>query len=39
MCSTRVNFIGDCVCTLIVSKKEDVLDKVIYYSEMEEGEI
>ena len=33
MCRTTVNTIGDCICTLIVAKKEGVLDESMYYSE------
>ena len=33
MCRTTVNTIGDCICTLIVAKKEGALDESMYYSE------
>ena len=33
MCRTTVNTIGDCICTLIVARKEGALDESMYYSE------
>lgn len=36
MCRTTVNVIGDCICTLIVSKKENALDEDMYYGDEEE---
>lgn len=38
MCRTTVNVIGDCVCTLIVSKKENALNEEVYYSQIEDEE-
>ncbi len=36
MCRTTVNVIGDCIRTLIVSKKENALDEDMYYGDEEE---
>ncbi|MGL5749321.1 MAG: dicarboxylate/amino acid:cation symporter [Paraclostridium sp.] len=35
MCRTTINVMGDCVCTLIVSKSENEFDEDMYYSEGE----
>lgn len=36
MCRTTVNVIGDCMCTLIVSKTEKLFDEEKYYSDEEQ---
>ncbi|MGL5617280.1 MAG: dicarboxylate/amino acid:cation symporter [Sarcina sp.] len=33
MCRTTVNTMGDCICTLIISKSEKAFDEEIYYRE------
>lgn len=38
MCRTTVNVIGDCICTLIISKQEDAFDEKAYYNVLEEVE-
>ncbi|MGL6106728.1 dicarboxylate/amino acid:cation symporter [Romboutsia sp.] len=35
MCRTTINVMGDCACTLVVSKQENELDLDKYYSEKE----
>ena len=32
MCRTTINVMGDCICTLIVSKSENEFDENKYYS-------
>jgi len=39
MCRTTINVMGDCVCTLIVSKTEKELDEVQYYGKKKTGNI
>lgn len=36
MCRTTINVIGDCICTIIVSKTEKLFDEEKYYSEQDE---
>lgn len=36
MCRTTINVIGDCICTIIVSKTENLFDQDKYYSDESE---